>query len=175
MDKELIELKTMVDEAYTLGQQIKSLEEQTAETKRQLRILDEGTIPDKMDDLGLQLYKTDEGLKVECKFRVHAVLPHREKAPEQHLEALAWLKENNYDDLIKTGISYQFTKGEHNVAVEFIAMAKEQLGVSLTTIDGIHWGTYSSWAKEILESGLYLPQDKLGIHSGMKAIVKKES
>lgn len=154
------------------GQEIEALD-------REIYDLSSRLIPDAMDASGVdRVGVPSAGVDVRLENWVRAVLPKPTEAdPAARARAVDWLVEHEYGDLIKSGLTVEFTRGEHNVAVSAAESLKEQFpGKKVDLRDDIHHMTYTAFIKERLRAGDQLPLDLLGATVGRvaKVVERKE-
>ena len=97
------------------------------------------------------------GVKVSCAVKTYASISEANRT-----EAHAWLRENNYGDLIKNNITITLGRGQDELAAEVLADLSQR-GVAHEAKESVHFMTYRSWARETLARGEIIPLDTLGI------------
>lgn len=136
-------------------------------------------IPDAMDASGVDRVGMPEvGVDVRLENWTRAVLPQNTEAnPTARDQAVSWLVDHNYGDLIKTGLTVEFTRGEHNVAISLAEELHEKLPANKIAVkDDVHHMTYTAFIKERMRAGDVLPLDLLGATTGRvaKVVERKE-
>jgi hypothetical protein len=147
-----------------LAVQSKELEKQITEASVKLAELQaandkilSGHIPTIMATLGLEEFKLQDGSKVTVKQDVKCGISE-ERKPAAH----AWLRENEFDGIIKTNLSLAFGKGEQ----EAVAKAQKVLaeaGFDAAVSESVHNQTLKSFIKEQLAEGTDIPLETFGV------------
>lgn len=134
--------------------------------KQALLLLTE--IPAAMDAAKCTLFKTSDGGRIEVVDQVFASIP-KAKLPE----ALAWLRANNHDDLIKSQITLATGKGESELAAKIVAAIKAAGGAPEVK-ETVHAQTLSAWCREQLakDNPPQLPAELLGLFQSRVAKIK---
>jgi len=142
-------------------------EASTAELKAEVMKLERDDLPALMAELGLQEVKLANGVVITIKEEVESHISV-ERRPEAH----AWLLAHGYGGIIKTVVSVQFAKGEHDaaVSVEHDLQSKYDRPVALEEV--VHPSTLKSFVKERLSAGEALPMDLFGAFVFSKAVIK---
>lgn len=141
---------------------------------REIWDLSSRQIPDAMDASGVDRVGMPElNIDVRLENWTRAVLPKNTEAnPNARNQAVDWLVEHNYGDLIKTGLTVEFTRGEHNKAYALAEELHEQMpDKKINVTDDIHHMTYTAFIKERIKAGDKLPLDLLGATVGRVAKV----
>lgn len=152
-----------------LTKMLEDLEAQVDSVKEALRKVTEHDLPEAMDDVGMASFTLDDGTEFEVKPFYAASIPEERKP-----EAFEYLKEHNFEGLIKGEVTIKFGKGEFEIAQEFLRFIR---GFNLKPIDpeykeSVHWQTLRAWVKEQIEGGLPIPLDMFGVYIGRKAEIK---
>jgi len=141
---------------------MKEIETDEAATKLKQERLDKilrEYIPGIMRDLDLEDYKLKDGSKVEVKEEVKCHISEENKP-----DAFAWLRENNFDGIIKTNVTASFGKGEVQRAAEaraaLVAAGFDQAAIS----ESVHSSTLKAFVKERLEAGDSIPLEPFGVY-----------
>ena len=117
-----------------------------------------GYIPDIMKALRLEDFKLEDGSKITVKDDVKAHISEENK-PIAH----GWLRENDYDGIIKTEVTVNFGKGE-SADAERAREALIAAGFTDAEInDSVHHSTLKSFVKERLVAGDNIPLDVFGV------------
>lgn len=134
-----------------------------------LRKIAEVDLPEAMRAAGMESFKTTDGLEIAVKPDVKVGIP---KAREQ--EAYDWLRENNFDGLIKSDVDVTFSRDEIKKAQKLVDQLNKK-GFSVTFNQGIHYQTLKSFVKERMadtESEIKFPLDLFGAFPYTVATVK---
>jgi hypothetical protein len=163
-------IQHFADKVKALTKDIASLENQLTIKKEQKRRIEEQDLPETMDLVSMREFTLDDGSTVKVKpFYAASISEDRKE------EAFDWLKEHDFDGMIKADIKVQFGKGEFELAQEFIAFIK---GWNKKSIDPdykehVHWQTLRKFVQEQIEGGKPLPLDMFGVFVGRKAEMKE--
>ena len=146
---------------------IRDLEEKLKTEKKLLLKLSDEDLPAILDELGLQSFKLDDGPEVTVKSTYGATirLDDREQAYD-------WLRQNEYDDIIKNTVSVQFGRGEDEKAKEFKELAENNRYAADQKTE-IHPQTLRAFIKERVEAGDEFPMQLFGAWVGRRASIKK--
>ena len=146
---------------------IRDLEEKLKTEKKLLLKLSDEDLPAILDELGLQSFKLDDGSEVTVKSTYGATirLDDREQAYD-------WLRQNEYDDIIKNTVSVQFGRGEDEKAKEFKELAENNRYAADQKTE-IHPQTLRAFIKERVEAGDEFPMQLFGAWVGRRASIKK--
>jgi len=162
---DLKKLSTLAARQVSLEAQVIKAEEDLRKAKENLRQVNEIELPEVMDRLKLEQFKTVDGLEIEVSEKVRASIAKKNQA-----RGFAWLRENGHDAIIKRLVKVQFGKGEEAQADALKHLLDdpktvERLGgvLNLTDESSVHAGTLSSLVKKLLEEGEEVPLDILGV------------
>lgn len=149
--------------------QIAEKEEEVANLKAQLRRIQEQDLPEAMDAANMKKFEFQDGSKAEVKAFYSASIPEERKE-----EAFDWLKDNNFDGMIKCEVKVSFDKKEYEVAQEFLQFVRgfNQKAIDPEYKESVHWQTMRAFVKEQIEGGKPLPIDLFGVFVGRKAELK---
>ena len=147
--------------------EIGDLEELLKSKKEELRRKSEEELPSMMAELGVNSFELDDGSKVTVRdlYGGYISKPNRDAAYE-------WLRENNYDAIIKNTIAVQFGRGEDQEAEKYLKIL-EGHGLLPEQNTSIHPSTLKAWVKERMENGDQFPMDLFGAFVGQRAVVKR--
>jgi len=111
-------MRSMAEIARAIGNkeaEIGDLEDLLKSKKEELRRQSEEELPSMMAELGINSFELDDGSKVTVRdlYGGYISKPNRDAAYE-------WLRENNYDDIIKNIIAVQFGRGEDQKADHYL-------------------------------------------------------
>ena len=147
--------------------QIEHLELQLKEEKKTLLKLTDEDMPAMLAEIGLTSFVLDDGSTVDVKqtYGASILVENRPKAYE-------WLRENDYDDIIKNTVACQFGRGEDDLASAFAAFAQQQ-GYTPEQKTEIHPQTLRAFVKERVEAGEEFPMELFGAWVGQRAVIKR--
>ena len=103
-------LSSLVQQLNDVSSKITKCEEHLKVLKKEKQRLSLETIPELMDEMGIERLDVD-GATVTLKPFVSASIPS-----DRRQEAYTWLRENGLDDIIKNDVILSFSRGEDNVA-----------------------------------------------------------
>ena len=163
-------MRSMAEIARAIGNkeaEIGDLEDLLKSKKEELRRQSEEELPSMMAELGINSFELDDGSKVTVRdlYGGYISVPNRDAAYE-------WLRENNYDDIIKNIIAVQFGRGEDQEAEKYLKIL-EGHGLLPEQNTSIHPSTLKAWVKERMENGDQFPMDLFGAFVGQRAVVKR--
>lgn len=161
-------IRQTAQEARTLEIQIAALATKQELLQKQLNAIKIGKLPALMDAAGMPSFTLADGTEVEVKEFCSGSLP---KDPKKRKAALAWLRANEGDSLIKTEISLAFGRMEGKI-VKKVLDALKKIKIQPTVETGVHPQTLMAYARERLENGDSIDLDKLGLYAGKVAKFK---
>ena len=146
---------------------IRHLEEKLKTEKKLLLKLSDEDLPAILDELGLQSFKLEDGSEVTVKSTYGATI-----RVDDREQAYDWLRQNEYDDIIKNTVSVQFGRGEDEKAKEFKELAENNKYAADQKTE-IHPQTLRAFIKERVEAGDEFPMQLFGAWVGRRASIKK--
>lgn len=149
-----------------ITKEIADLENDLEIAKGKLRRVVEQDLPEAMDAVGMLDFTLDDGTKIKVKPFYSASIPEERKP-----EAFDWLKENDFDAMIKAEVTVKFEKGEFEIAQSFMQFIRgfNEKAVVPEYKEGVHWQTLRAFVKEQIEGGHPIPLDMFGVFVGRKA------
>ena len=147
--------------------EIESLEKTLKARKEALRKQSEEELPSMMAEIGVNSFELDDGSRVTVKdlYGGHISVANRKAAYQ-------WLRDNDFDDIIKNTLSIVFGRGEDQKADHFMKIL-EGHGLLPEQNTSIHPSTLKAWIKERMEAGDNFPMDLFGAYIGQRAIIKR--
>jgi hypothetical protein len=164
----LARLNEKLAEAIDLKNTVDQMEEDLGAAKKQLNTLNTQIIPDMMAELGMEEV-TQRGWKIKVGEFVSGSLPKDEQAKQR---AIDWLIEHDAGELIKTKLSVDFSRSQHNEALS-LAHEIEQQGFAPNVDSTVHPQTLAAFARERLKNGEPLDTEVLGLYTGRVAKFKR--
>ena len=157
--------------AHVAQRQLKEIEEAKAALKKleavHNKIISE-SLPDLMAEFNLTAFTLSDGSSISV---VPTVGAHISKDHQE--EAFSWLRENGFQDLIRSDVSMSFRKGEDGRRADFIELAESQ-GLAVSTKESVHTNTLKAFVKEeVVINGRNVPGDLFGVYTGQKAVIKQ--
>ena len=150
--------------------QILKTEEELKKLKDVEDTLSEQTIPNLMQQAGVQLLKLNDGSSVEVKPSYKARIPASKTE-----EAFAWLRENGHGDLIKNQVTMEFGMRQDNEAKSIVEELKNK-GLPVQQKASVHPSSLRGFVREqIQDLGKDVPADLFGTYiSNNTKITTKE-
>ena len=159
-------LSSLVKDLDQLTIDINKKEEELKSLKLQKHLMSTEQIPTMMDEMGVQRLDV-ENLSVSLKPLINASIP-----PHRKEEAYRWLRDNDFDDIIKNDVIISFGKGEDNMAGD-IMYDLEQRGMHPEKKTHIHSMTLKAFIMERVEKGLPIDLDLFGAYVARIADIKR--
>jgi hypothetical protein len=161
-------LSQLADELNEADEAVQEAERQLKAAKERFTDLAERTIPDLMDENGIQEFKTNKGFEISI---AEKLVGNITKAKEQ--EAHQWLADNGFDSLLKNQFKLDFNKGEDDLAQEVERYLVEH-GIAADRKRYIHPQTLHAFLREKLEDGEDIPLDLFGVYRKRTAKITKD-
>lgn len=149
--KEVGELCTLAEEQQT---KVNKLAQELKNEEAALKELLEVKIPETLEAAGMKELKLSSGKKItivdELAFNIS-----EQKRPS----CMQWLRDHNFDSIIKNIVSVQFAKGEDQTAIK---VYRELLasGYNATHKEDVHWQTMKAFLKEQVRNSALSTNDK---------------
>lgn len=168
-EDKLERIKFFGEKQRKLVKQLADLENQVSLTKEALRRIVEQDLPEAMDEVNMTSFKLDDGTEIKVKPFYSASIPEDRKD-----EAFEWMKDNDFDGMIKAEIKVSFGKGEFEIAQSFLQFIRgfNEKAIDPEYKESVHWQTLRAFVKEQIEGGKPLPLDMFGVFVGRKAELK---
>lgn len=161
--KKLLDLISQMRDAEV---EVLAAQDSLKAAQKKHRELEQFTIPEFMDELGLSEVKTADGLMVKVVRKLRASIG-KNKA-----QAFSWLVKNNHDGIIKRTVAVAFNRDQAEEANELtsqlqgrFAGVKQDMKVEASTL--------TSFVREQMEKGVDIPQDIFGVMEQRFAQVKQ--
>jgi hypothetical protein len=165
-DQDIRFLATLAQSQKAIERQIEITEEALTSLKDKLREISEVQIPEFMMQLGMSEFSLTDGSAVKIKSFVSAKIPE-----ESMFQAFQWLRNNNYDAIIKRQISLAFGKGEDKVAQKLAADLQKR-GLAFVDKVGVHPMTLKSFCTERIADGdPNFPRELFGVFEGKRTVI----
>ena len=134
-----------------------------------LRQVQEIDLPNAMAQAGVSSITLPSGEKVSIKEDIFASIPKN----ELYHEALDWLREHGFGDVIKNAVTVSFGKGEDEQADELLRILAEHHWRQMADQKmSVHPQTLKALIKEQLAKGTNVPFELFGVVPFTKAIIK---
>jgi hypothetical protein len=151
-------LHDLVERQVNAEAAVLTCEEELKRAKEVLRQIAEVQLPAHLDQMKLQEFTLQNGLKVEVGENIRASIPKDKKA-----EAIKWLIDNGHGGLVKTSVAVGFGAGEVDKAME-LQTELLKLGFVPESDTGVHASTLGAFVRGALEEGQDIPLDLLGVY-----------
>lgn len=135
--------------------------------KERVRVLEQLTLPQLMDEAAQKKLTTADGYDLERGETLRAAIP-----PLNLPAAIAWLRSNHQEAIIKRSLSLEFGKGEDQKAAE-VRDAILEAGGRPTDKQGVHPMTLAATIREMLAEGVEVPMELLGAYAQPWVKMKK--
>lgn len=154
----LARLTRLCRESKEIEAELIKAQERAATLQSQLDKIEMNLIPTIFDELGIRSFKLEDGSEVQVNPDIKVGISEANKPA-----AFRYLRENDFDGIIKESVSLQFAKGEGELSEK----AKKTLieaGFTPVIKEDVHYQTLRSFAKERLEEGdAEFPQELFGV------------
>jgi hypothetical protein len=154
----LARLSELADEQLSIEQEVAAAEEALKAAQKRLHKISFETIPELMDELKVEEFKTSSGLKVSVKEEVQAKISKANMA-----DALRWLRAHGHEAIIKRKVMLEFGKDEDEQADETLADLRAR-ELQVKDEPSVHASTLKKFVREALADGEEVPQELFGVH-----------
>lgn len=113
-------------------------------------------LPAMMNEVGVDSFKLTNGRSITLKTDVFCSIPKDDNG-----KAFRWLRENNFDSLIKNIVISEFGKGEDEQAVEAMWLLTEA-GIKAEQKESVHAMTLKAFVNEQVKAGSEIPLNLFG-------------
>lgn len=159
-------IRKMADFKFQLDEGVSEAEARLKELKETRRKLVEETIPQALAEMGYKTMELDDGAVVSVKQEVYCSIPKK-----YEVEALNWLHENGYGDLVSRDFECKFKKGEDEDSSKLAEFCSEN-DLSFTMKEKVHPQTLKAQLKKWIEEGKPVPLEWFGARPVTVADVK---
>jgi hypothetical protein len=153
-------LSKVAQEMRDMEQNVAALEDALKLEKSRLHRLRTKVLPEMFAEAGVSSFELDDGTRLSMETLVNGSLP---KDPERLDIAINHLRDIGGEELIRTEVTAMFSRGEHNMAMDFYADA-EQRGLTTKMHEGVHPQTLKAFVREKLNGGDEIDPEKLGVY-----------
>ena len=164
---EVAEIAALATIQIERQRKVEALEQELKDANESLRIVQETDLPNAMLQAGVSEIRLPNGQRITIKEDVYASIPK----DHRYHEAMDWLRENGFGDIIKNEITVTFGKGEEESAQELLNDLAQH-GWSNTNKIAVHPSTLKALIREQLAKGANIPLDVFGAYPFSKAIIK---
>lgn len=166
-DNDLKAVADLVRQQLVLERRIEDLEDELKRAQQSLAKISQDILPEALAEHGLSELKMEDGSKITVSQFIQAHI-----SKEKQEEAFDWLREHDFDDLIKNVVSLEFGKGEDDHARDVMETLTNR-GYWPQNKQSVHPSTLKAFVKEQVEKGAEIPSDLFGVFIGKKAVIKK--
>lgn len=156
-DEALRRVAVLAERQVSLEKQCEDLKKELEEKSSLLTQVRTRDLPDLMQELGLSGFKLRDGSEIKIKFEYAAHIKN-----ELRDRAHAWLRENNFGDIIKNNLTISLGKGEDEKASQIEQLCHE-IDASYERKEQVHPMTLKAFVTEQLNSNTALPVDLFGV------------
>lgn len=136
--------------------------------KDRLKEIENKELPELLTELGLAEIKLADGSKIEVKEQVQCAI-----TADNAEAAFKWLRDNGFAGIIKTGVTFEFDRGDDEAANKFAGEVFEQFGQTPAVKNSVHAMTLKSFVKEQIEAGTDIPRETFSVFVFNQAKYKK--
>lgn len=165
-DEQLTGIGGLAKRAKLLEKEIEEIESVVKERKEQLSKLLEDAIPAALSEMGMKSFKMEDGSSIEVKPFYSASIKDANRAA-----AYEWLREHNFDDIIKNTVSVRFGRGEDELCDGLLNLLRTN-NYPVEQAQKIEPQTLKAFVREQIERGSELPMEMFGVFVGSKATIK---
>ena len=151
-------LATAANKLIAKQQQINDAEEALKKLKAEERVINQGEIPQLMNNLGIEKLTLTDGRVLAVKESVQISIPATIK-----FQTFAWMDKNGHGDLIKIAVNCKFARG-NRIGAENAMSSLDAMGFAPSLTETVHAGTLKAWARTELEIGHSLPAKYFKVH-----------
>lgn len=150
----LKDLTTIIKKMQTLEDQIEKASAALAEYTKAYQVLQQQTVPDIFDEIGISNFTLADGTKVSVSREYIASISEDRKPA-----AFGWLRENGHEAIIKHDLTVKLKKGEEE-AYKDIKQDLDLFGVDYADKEYVHPQTLKAFVKEQIN---VIPQETFGV------------
>jgi hypothetical protein len=152
-----------------LGRTKADLETRLKSVTGQMRVIEERTLPDLMDQMGVAEMRADSGVKIKLQQVITASLTNA----EDRKRAVAWLRAMGSESLVKREITAHFGKGmdgQADAAFKLLTatFAKD---AAISDEETVNTASFKAFVRELLDKKGTLPPEGVGVYVVRKAVL----
>lgn len=141
-----------------LEAEVENLSEQLKRAQERLELVRTEDLPGAMDAAGISAFELGGGVKVKLVTEYFCSLAGQYREP-----AVAWLREQELDDLITNDVVASFGKGDEKRAQAAYKALSKRKGAMTKLVENVNTSSFKAVVREMLENGAYVPVDELGV------------
>lgn len=162
------QLEALVDQQLRAEQAVEAAEQALGVAKEKLRQLSEVQIPAHLDQMKMQDFTRQDGLKVKIQEKVYASLPKDRAAA-----GCTWLAAHGAQHLIKTQVKVEFAAGDAKKAAKLAdSLRKRKNALEAEMAVTVNPQSLAAWVRSQLEEGAEVDLDLLGVHRKRVSVVE---
>lgn len=170
MTTDMQRLNTLVHEQLMAEEEAARAEDSLNRAKKKLARLSEYVIPDVMEEMGINEYKTNDGLTIKLKQAIRASISEVNRS-----DAFGWMTDHDHEAMIKTSIVIE--KPALLDDFENADELKEALQLVMDNLPStenksIHSSTLSAFVRDKLEDGEEIPLDTFSVFRQVTSVIK---
>lgn len=164
----LAAISKLAEDQWAAEKEVERLQEELEEAGRALRKISEIDLPNMLEELGLSEFKTDSGLVVTVKESIKAGI-----SKDRMAAGIKWLEDNSLGKLVKYGMKITIPKGDTETSEKIYEATKNLVGEDQISSEAtVHPQSLGAAVRELLEKGVDVPMDLLGVHRARASKVK---
>lgn len=156
---DLGELSKLAQEMFTAQVEVELKEAELKSAQERLKAVSEKSIPELMEKIGVQEFKTKSGIKLEIKDSIKTHI-----SEENQNEAFKWLEDNKNGGLIKRTVMVAFTREQQTEAKKLEKELVKKGFQTVKTVRKVEPATLTSFVKKRLEAGEEVPMKLFGVY-----------
>lgn len=164
---EISEIAALAQQQVAQQLQVEEIELALKKAQEKLRQIQEVDLPNAMAQAGVTEIRLPDGRRITIKEDIYASIPK-----DRYIEAMTWLQDNGFGDVIKNEVKVTFGRGEESGAQELIADLTAHGWNNYESKVAVHPQTLKALLREQLAAGVNIPLDVFGAGPVTKAIIK---
>ncbi len=164
-DEVLKGISALAQQQVDAEQRVAELEERLNQANEILTRIRDVQLPDAMISVGMESFSLKDGTSIMVSKFYSASIPR-----ERQIEAFAWLRSNQFGEIIKREIKSRFGKGEDEAASALTKILAEKK-IPFEDKESVHPQTLKAFVRERIEAGENLPMESFGVFIGNRAKV----
>lgn len=150
------QLDNLIDRQRRAEQDVERLEKELRDAKATLKDVSEHQIPNLMDEMGLEKFKTKKGFTIQVKKKLRLSIAGDKKQP-----AIKWLEEHGYGDVVKRLVSVPFGVNEgEKVDMLIDELSPRYPGINLDS--KVEPQTLTALITKLMKDGVDVPLEVFG-------------
>lgn len=169
-DQELSRVSQLAHKQQWLQEQLDEAEQEVKKIKAELAEVSQVELPNLMAELHLSGFTLETGEELSVVQKYYASI-----SAENKQKAFEWLRDNQFESIIKNVVKCEFSRGEDELAND--AMQElVSLGLRPSKEENVHPMTLKSFVKDLFERGVDFPIDLFGagVFNETKVVIPKK-